>query len=396
MKEIFSNKKVLEIVLIAAIAIVALLLILQVVGDLGNSKPLGGDGGNEPVKSEPYITQSDKTTAIISPDDTSILQSERGLSFMPSQEGVVSETNGTRTHYIYPEGYKERAEIEIREFIKSIDDNIIGEIDSQTQPVGISPETTIFVENGGYDLVIKGALSIGITSIDVYDARGKIIDSTEYFMMDDEFRIPNIAPGEYRVVVERYNHPDVNVNCLLVIILEFRAPKIESPSLIAKSQISVKNECAADLVFENNGNKTIIAAYSTSLIKLTEGANSIVYYLIDGDNVSPEKEYRILSDTKPPVIKLKSTMEKYKDGEGRVVFNMYANEHCKYIKINGKEMPQGTPELVPPGEKPSYAFAHVEDISVKSIVVEASDMAGNVTKVTLHRDDSELGVINRN
>jgi len=346
-----------------------------------------------------HVSKIGGNIATVFPDDAPILQSERGLSFVPSQEsqeGVYEETTGGVTTVHYPEGYEEQVEIEVREFIKSINDYIIGEIDSQTQPEGISPETTIFIENGGYDLVIKGAIFFGYTSIDVYDTRGSIIDSKEHFMFDDEFRIHNIEPGEYRVVVERYDHPEVNVNCFLVMILELTRPKIDSPSLIAKSQINVRNTCAADLVFENNGNKIIIAPNSKTTINLTEGANRIVYYLIDGDNVSLEKTHTIVSDTTPPVIKLKSTMEKYQDGEGRVVFNMYADEQCKYIKINGKEMPQGTPELVPPGGKPSYTFAHVEDISVKSIVVEASDLAGNVTKTRLHKDDSELGIINSN
>ena len=346
MSKVFRNKKIFIVIIIVVLAAVVMTVVLS--------------NGSLSDGSESDSSENDGSSMSVPP----------------------TEIENVKHVYIdLPEGWEEQMATEAREFAESIKGNVVAEIDSQSQPPGISPETTISVDKGGYDIVIKGAMIFGSTAVNVYNESGKTVSTKEHFLLDDEFRTINVSKGNYRIVVERQNVEGVNVDCLLKIFLELTPPEIELPSLIAKSQIRVKNPYGTDMDFESNGIKTTIAAKKSSVINLAEGINDIVYYLKDGNNVSPEITYKINCDTTPPVITLRESKEKYEDGNGRAIFNMRINEYPAYIKINGKGIEVGG-GLNSDG---TYSCGHVEDISVRSIVVEAADLAGNVTKTKITR-----------
>jgi len=280
------------------------------------------------------------------------------------------------------EGHRER-ESEMRDLINSegyIKAEIVSEIDSETIAPGNPLETNITIDKGGYDIVIKGALMRGVDNVSVYNSAGVIVGKPTRFFYDEEYRISNVAPGKYRIVANVFKGYE-NPTCLLKIYIELIKPELDLPSLTAKSQVNVKNHHDIDMIFNNNGINTTIAAKKSSVVNLTEGENNIVYYLRDGDNTSQEITTLITVDTLPPVIKLQNTFEEYDGDEGRVIFNVRINEYPKYVKVNGIEkFVSGNP--TPDGY---FTFSYVEIIGVSSIVVEACDMAGNVAKTKLER-----------
>jgi len=362
MKKVFNNKKTLLAILCGAIVVVVLIL------SLGNNiLPEGFEKGPS-------------------------VETDTSSSGLSSTEGLLAE--GTTPAYVdegeffsdLPEGWEEENDAKQRQAVESegyIKGEVIAEIDSEKQPQGISPETTISVNKGGYDIVIQGTAISGYTNILVYNEAGNTVGTKRTLFLYDEFRIENVPIGKYRVVVQRSDTAGVNVNCLLKICLELTTPKIELPHLIAKSQIVVANPYGAIMVFVNDGNKTTIGAKNSSVVKLAEGNNAIVYYLQDGGNSSARIDDSIMVDTSPPVIKLDNTYERYDEqGHEKVVFNMYVNEYPKYIKINGEDYFVGS---VTDTDGP-YPFAYIGSISEKSVNIEVCDLAGNITKTTLYRD----------
>ena len=343
MKEKLRNKKPLIFVIgggVLAVVILALLLHNASITDIVTS--------THPVNEEDY-----STVTTMQGDDDDVI------------------------HIELPEDYWEQTAIEARKYAESITGNIIAEIDSQTQPPGILPETTVLVEKGGYDIIVRGALIHGTTGLTVYDERGAIVGTSPPFRMDTEYRIINVPRGKYRIVIEKFDDPEINVDCLMKIMLEMTTPEIKLPNLIAKTQVSISNPYDAEMIFESNGKGVTISANGSTSVTLLEGKNDVFYYLKDGDNVSAQIPDSIVVDTTPPVIKLQNTFER----RGYVAFNMTVDEIVVYIKVNGEEIPYGGE----PFSDGSYPFAYDVEAGVNSIIVEACDRAGNVTKTTLHR-----------
>ena len=318
----------------------------------------------------------------IQPDDGPQLtpRGYHGFSIIDNTEDREESTDSKHRQAIEADGY--------------ITAKIIGEIDSNKQPPGISPETSIVIEKEGYDIVIRGCIISGSTDLAVFSKANKSLSNLsgvvttenqsfdagkENTLRHQQYRIRNAHKGEYRIVVKQFAK-NATVNCLLKVYLEMTKPEIDFPYLVAEKQVNVKNPYGALLVVECNNKCTNIDPNSSSMIGLSEGTNTVNYFLKDGDNHSETINSWIIVDTTPPVITLNSTFEK----NGKVVFNMSVDEYVDSLKINGEE--RGLYGGADPDG--SCPFAHIAPVGTKSITVEARDLAGNVSKTVVTIDEN--------
>ena len=302
---------------------------------------------------------------------------------LPSQEGVVKKTGGESIVYRYPDGWQEQMAAEAREYAESIGGNIIAEIDAKTRPFGKTPETTVSVGKGGYDIVVRGALLHGCTGVTLYNRFGIAVAKAGFFTLDEEYRILNLSPGKYRIAVDILDVEGVSVDCLVKIILEMTTPVLDLPDLTVEKKLEIKNLYARDMVFDNNGIETIIGSKKSAAIYLAEGANNIVYYLKDGETVSPEKTQIIVSDTTPPVVELISIKETRQKIDKRAHFNLRINEYPAYIKTDGYNFTVSDRTVKPNGDG-SYTFAVLVEEGER-VVIEAADLVGNVSETIIER-----------
>jgi len=132
----------------------------------------------------------------------------------------------------------------------------------------------------------------------------------------------------------------------------------------------------ARTVVEDNGMtiKDVMGYLSNLNITLFEGINDIEVTVYDLAGNFTTKSFRIISDTKPPVVKLNKMPESVSSNELNITGTIFdTGAGIKEVKINGKIVP------LPPSGKLNITCTLTQGKNI--ITIQATDKAGNtVTK----------------